>query len=72
MSPEKKTLEMKKYEKETGKQAIWHGSITESFKRWQEEKEVYGIVKKGIGILIDNESKEDWKQLAKKQKSTLI
>ena len=41
MSPEKKTTEMKRYEKETGKQAIWHGNVTESFKRWQEEKEVY-------------------------------
>jgi len=71
MSHERKTQEMKKYEKETGKQAIWHGSITESFKRWQEEKEVYGIGKKGIGILITNEMKKNWKQYAKKNESTL-
>ncbi len=62
---------MKKYEKDTGKQAIWHGNITESFKRWQEEKEIYGIGKKGIGILITNEMKKEWKQYAKKINSTL-
>jgi len=71
MNDVKKTLEMKKYERETGKKAIWHGNITESFKRWQEEKEVYGIGKKGIGILITNEMKKEWKQHAKKIDSTL-
>jgi len=71
MSDVEKTPEMKKYEKETGKQAIWHGNITESFKRWQEEKEVYGIGKKGIGILTTNEMKKEWKQQAKKNDSTL-
>ncbi|MFX0074608.1 MAG: PleD family two-component system response regulator [Candidatus Hermodarchaeota archaeon] len=71
MTDIKKTTEMKKYEKETGKQAIWHGSITESFKRWQEEKEVYGIGKKGIGILIDNDKKKEWKKHAKENELTL-
>ena len=71
MSELKKTPEMKKYEKNTGKQAIWHGNITESFKRWQEEKEVYGIGKKGIGILINNDMKKEWKQHAKRNNSTL-
>lgn len=71
MSDVKKTPEMKKYEKDTGKQAIWHGNITESFKRWQEEKEIYGIGKKGIGILITNEMKKEWKQHAKRVDSTL-
>lgn len=71
MSDLRKTQEMKKYEKVTGKQAIWHGNITESFKRWQVEKEVYGIGKKGIGILINNDMKKEWKQHAKKNNSTL-
>ena len=71
MSELKKTPKMKKYEKDTGKQAIWHGNITESFKRWQEEKEVYGIGKKGIGILINNDMKKEWKQHAKRNNSTL-
>ena len=71
MSDLNKTPEMKKYEKVTGKQAIWHGNITESFKRWQEEKEVYGIGKKGIGILINNDMKKEWKQHAKINNSTL-
>ncbi len=66
-----KTPEMIKYEKETGKKAIWHGNITESFKRWQEEKEIYGIGKKGIGILINNEMKKEWKLYAKRNDSTL-
>lgn len=71
MSDIRKTPEMKEYEKITDKKAIWHGNITESFKRWQEEKEVYGIGKKGIGILINNEMKKEWKQHAKKNESTL-
>ena len=31
----KKTDDMKKYEKETGKQAIWLGRITDGFEKWQ-------------------------------------
>lgn len=71
MTELKKTAEMKRYEKETGKQAIWHGNVTGSFKRWQEEKEVYGIGKKGIGLLINNDRKRKWKQYAKENESTL-
>ena len=32
---------MKKYEKETGKKAIWHGNITKSFEKWQRGEKIY-------------------------------
>ncbi|MFX1270015.1 MAG: hypothetical protein ACFFAK_18805, partial [Promethearchaeota archaeon] len=67
----KKTKDMERYEKETGKKAIWHGNITESYKKWQKEKEIYGIGKKGIGILINNDIKKKWKRLAKDNNLTL-
>jgi len=58
------TEEMKKYEEETGKKAIWHGSITERFRRWQRGDEIYGKNKKGIGILVSDETKFNWQKFA--------
>ncbi len=58
----KLTPEMKEYEKETGKKAIWRGEITESFKKWQRGEEVYGIDKKGVGVLVSEEIKNRWEE----------
>ncbi|MFX1504347.1 MAG: response regulator, partial [Promethearchaeota archaeon] len=58
------TNKMKKYEKETGKKAKWRGNTTEGFKKWLEGEKVYGIDKKGIGILVSEKTKTDWEKFA--------
>ncbi len=55
---------MKKYEKETGKKAKWRGKITEGFKKWLEGEKIYGIDKKGIGILVSEKTKTEWENFA--------
>ncbi len=55
-----KTNEMERYEKETGKQAIWRNQITEGFKNWQMGKNP----KERINILVSKEKKERWKKFA--------
>lgn len=56
---------MDKYEEETGKKAIWRDSITEGFKKWQRGEEIYGKDKKGISILVSDETKSTWQAFAK-------
>ena len=46
----KKTDEMKKYEKITGRYAIWRGIITEGFKKWQRGEKVYQREKERISL----------------------
>lgn len=69
---EKLNKEMIKYEKETGKKAIWHGSITEGFKKWQKGKKIYGKDKKGIGILVPEEIKNKWQKFANKNNFSTV
>ncbi|MEJ2249817.1 MAG: response regulator [Candidatus Lokiarchaeota archaeon] len=69
---EKLTEEMKKYEKETGKKAIWRGSVTEGFKRWKKGEIIYGKEKKGIGILVSEETKENWEVFVENSEYTTI
>ncbi len=56
----KKTKEMEQYEKETGKKAIWRGSITESFKKWQKGEEDYDIDKERISLYVSTDVKDEW------------
>ncbi|MFX1574954.1 MAG: response regulator [Promethearchaeota archaeon] len=56
--------EMKQYEQETGKKAIWRGVITEGFKKWKRGEEIYGKDKKGIGILVSEKTKSKWEEFA--------
>jgi len=51
---------MKQYENETGKRAIWHGNITEGFKKWKSGEKIYFDKKERISILIDEETKNEW------------
>jgi CheY-like chemotaxis protein len=55
-----KTEEMKKYENETGKYAIWRGIITEGFKKWKEGQKVYDRDKERISLYIKEEVKKEW------------
>ncbi len=55
------TADMKKYEVETGKYAIWRGVITEGFKKWKEGEKVYDRDKERISLYISEQDKRDWK-----------
>jgi len=56
-----KTDEMKKYEKETGRYAIWRGNITEGFKKWQKGEKVYQRDKERISLYVSDHTKNKWK-----------
>ncbi|MFW9867513.1 MAG: response regulator [Candidatus Thorarchaeota archaeon] len=56
--------EMERYEQETGKKAIWRGNITEGYKKWKRGEEIYGKDKKGIGILVSEQTKSKWEKFA--------
>ena len=56
---------MEKYEKETGKFAIWRDRITEGFKKWQKGEKIYEKNKERIMILVSEEIKSKWQQFIK-------
>jgi CheY-like chemotaxis protein len=60
----KKTEEMEKFEKETGKKAIWRGAFTESFKKWQNGKDDFNIDKERISLYVSKDAKEEWLNFA--------
>ncbi|KKN21699.1 hypothetical protein LCGC14_0922790 [marine sediment metagenome] len=55
---------MKKYEKETGKKAIWHGNITKSFEKWQMGEKIYRDDKIRISMLLPEKNKNEWQKVA--------
>ncbi|MFX1277647.1 MAG: response regulator [Promethearchaeota archaeon] len=57
---ENKTEEMKKYEKETGKYAVWRGTVTEGFKKWQKGEKIYDRDKERISLYVSEETKNQW------------
>ncbi|MFX0071436.1 MAG: two-component system response regulator [Candidatus Hermodarchaeota archaeon] len=56
---------MRKFEDETGKKAIWHGTITKEFRRWQKGEKIYIDNKERINIIVSNEKKKKWENYAK-------
>ena len=60
----KKTKEMEKFETETGKRAIWRGSITESYKKWQKGEIDFEIDKERISLYISKDVKDEWLNFA--------
>jgi len=69
---DKKTEEMEKYEKMTGKHAIWRGVITEGFKKWQRGEKIYERFKERIALYVSKETKEEWQNFIKNSKYTSI
>ncbi|MFX0101275.1 MAG: response regulator [Candidatus Hodarchaeota archaeon] len=63
----KKTEEMKRFEAETGKKAIWQERVTAAFKKWQKGEKIYNRKKDRLGIYLSTEDKEDWLQIAKEK-----
>lgn len=60
----KKTEDMIKFEKETGKKAIWLDRITNDFIKWQKGEKVYKKNKERINILVSEERKKGWNKFA--------
>lgn len=56
----KLTEEMMRFEKETGKNALWKSAVTEKFKKWQRGEKIYNQDKERIGILVSEETKTRW------------
>ena len=68
----KKTDDMKKYEKETGKKAIWREVITKDYEKWQKGEKVYPQNKERINILVSEEKKDLWHEEAIKYNISTI
>ena len=68
----KKTKEMEKFERETGKRAIWRGSITESYKKWQKGEVDFEIDKERISLYIAKDVKDEWINFANNNNYTTL
>ena len=66
------TADMKRYEGETGKYAIWRGVITEGFKKWKEGEKVYDRDKERISLYISEQDKKDWKDFIEEHNYSTI
>ncbi len=55
---------MERFENETGKRAIWRGSITESFKKWQNGEEDFEADKERISLYVSKNIKDEWLNFA--------
>ena len=69
---EEKTEEMLQYEKETGKRAIWHGVLTESFKKWKSGEKIYIRDKERIALYVSEELKKKMQDFVNKDESLSI
>jgi CheY-like chemotaxis protein len=63
----KKNEEMEKYEKETGRKAIWRGEITKGFEKWKEGEKDYYSGKKRISVYITGETERKWLEFIEEQ-----
>jgi len=65
----KKTLEMDEYENETGKLAIWKGSESKEFRKWQMKKQKNSIKKQKSELLtLSREERKKFKSELKQEK----
>ncbi len=65
----KKTLEMDEYENETGKLAIWKGSESKEFRKWQMKKQKSSIKKQKSEVLtLSREERKKFKSELKQEK----
>ncbi|MFX0023936.1 MAG: response regulator [Candidatus Hermodarchaeota archaeon] len=55
---------MEDFERETGKKAIWRGTVTESFKKWQDGKDDFITDKERISLYVSKDAKEEWLNFA--------
>jgi CheY-like chemotaxis protein len=68
----KLTEEMMRFEKETGKKALWKGMVTENFKKWQRGEKICNQDKQRIGLLVSEKIKTRWQDFANTHNVTTI
>jgi len=56
---------MKRYERDTGRYAIWRGVITEGYKKWLAGEKVYHRDKERISLYVSEDTKSKWTDYAK-------
>jgi CheY-like chemotaxis protein len=56
---------MFQFENETGKYAVWRGSVTESFRKWHRGEKVYDRDKERISLYVSEATKEEWQDFIK-------
>ncbi|MFW9971627.1 MAG: hypothetical protein ACFFDF_15635, partial [Candidatus Odinarchaeota archaeon] len=61
----KKTDEMRKYERITGRYAVWRGVITEGFRKWQRGEKIYQREKERISLYVSEDTKAKWLKYTK-------
>ncbi len=66
------TEEMKQYEQETGRYAIWRRVVTEGFKKWQKGEKVYNRDKERISLYISEVTKTKWTDFLENSNYTTI
>ena len=62
----KKTEDMERYERETGKYAIWRGLVTEGYKKWAKGEKIYDRDKERISLYVSDNTKNNWQDFIKK------
>ncbi|MFX0030537.1 MAG: response regulator [Promethearchaeota archaeon] len=55
-----KTEDMKRYEKETNRYAVWRGVVTEGYKKWKKGEKIYQRDKERISLYVSEETKKKW------------
>jgi len=68
----KKDEAMLKYEKETGKYAVWRGIVTEGYKKWKKGEKVYNRDKERISLYVSEETKNEWQEFIKNSSYSTI
>jgi CheY-like chemotaxis protein len=56
---------MEEFENETGKRAIWRGSITETFRKWEQGDTDIEIDKERISLYVSKDVKDEWQNFGK-------
>ena len=67
-----RTKDMKRYEDETGKYAVWRGVVTEGYKKWKEGEKVYDRDKERISLYISEDAKKIWQEFIQNHNYTTI
>ncbi len=63
---------MVKYHVETGKQAIWQGTITAGYKKWKNGEKEYYLNQKRITLYVPDPDKDEWKKFADDNKYSTL
>jgi CheY-like chemotaxis protein len=67
-----KTDDMKRYEVETGRYAIWRGIVTTSYKKWLKGEKIYHRDKERISLYVSDETKKKWSDYTENDGSLTI